>query len=406
MAATDLDHARALDAMDPLGAFRERFVVDDPDLVYLDGNSLGRLPRATLERLTDVVRREWGGELIRGWDHWLDLPLRVGDRLGTALLGARPGEVVIGDSTTVSLYMLAAAALDGRSGRRTIVAARDEFPTDRYVLEGLAADRGLAIRWLEPDSVEGPAPGDVGAAVDEDVALVLLSLVHYRSAAIADIEAITDLAHRAGALVLWDLSHAVGSVPIDLEAAGADLAVGCTYKYLDSGPGGPAFRYVRRSHHGVLRNPIRGWFAQTDQFAMDRSFDPAPGIRGWLTGTPDVLSILGVESGVELVAEAGMAAIRAKSVALTEYAITLHDAWLAPRGCTLGSPRDPARRGGHLSIRHAEAERLCRDLIAGGVVPDFRGPDAIRIGLSPLSTSFEEVWCGLDRLRGLLAIQP
>jgi kynureninase len=403
MAATDRDHARALDDTDPLADIRRRFVVDDPELVYLDGNSLGRLPAITVERVAAAVRTEWGGELIRAWDHWLDLPLRIGERIGAALVGARPGEIVVSDSTTVNLYKLASAALDARAGRGTIVIPRDDFPTDRYVIEGLARARGLTIRWLRPDDVTGPTSDDVAVALDDDVALVVLSHVHYRSAAIAEMEAITALAHAAGALILWDLSHTIGSVPVDLERAGADLAVGCTYKYLDGGPGGPAWLYVRTAHQGTLRNPIQGWFAQRDQFAMGPTFEPTSGIRAWLTGTPAVLALAAVETGVDLVAEVGMTAIRAKGIALTEYAIALHDAWLAPLGCTLGSPRAAARRGAHVSIRHPDAERLCRTLIADGVIPDFRAPDSIRVGVSPLSTSFEDVWRGLDRLRGLLS---
>jgi kynureninase len=398
--------AEALDARDPLVAFRDRFAIDDPELVYLDGNSLGRLPRATVERLSDVVHREWGGELIRGWRRWMDLPGRIGDRLGVELLGARAGEVVLSDSTTVNFYKLAAAALDARPGRRTIVTDRDNFPTDRYVLEGLAAARGSSIRWLEADPVEGPTPAEIAAALDETVALVALTHVNYRSAAIADMLAITRLAHDAGALALWDLCHSVGIVPVDLEAAGADLAVGCTYKYLNGGPGAPAFLYVREALQATLRGPIWGWFGRRDQFAMGQGYEPAAGIGGWLAGTPAVLSLAAVEEGVALVAEAGMDRIRAKAVALTEYALELHDAWLAPLGCRAGSPRDPARRGGHVAIRHADAEALCAQLVEGGTIPDFRAPDTIRLGMSPLTTSFRDVYRGLDRLRALLGGGP
>jgi kynureninase len=403
MIVLDPAHAASLDAADPLAAFGDRFVVDDPGLIYLDGNSLGRLPRVTAERLERLAREEWGGELVRGWDHWLTLPTRVGDALAGPILGARPGEVVVSDSTTVNLYKLALAALEARPGRRAIVTDRDNFPTDRYVLEGLAAARGLEIRWLAANPVDGPGVADVAGVLDADVALVTLSHVNYRSAAIADMAAITRLARDAGALTLWDVSHSAGSVPVELEAAGADLAVGCTYKYLNAGPGAPAFLYVRSALQGEVRNPIQGWFGQRDQFAMGQGYDPAPGIASWLTGTPTILALAAVEVGAALVAEAGIDAIRAKGVALTEYAIALHDAWLAPLGFSLGSPRDPARRGAHVAVRHPDARHLSTALIAGGVVPDFREPDSIRLGLSPLTTSFSHVRTGIDRLRELAA---
>jgi kynureninase len=394
---TDAAHAERLDALDPLASLREAFVVRDPRLVYLDGNSLGRLPRATVERLSDVVSQEWGDRLVRGWDHWLDAPTRVGDRIA-GVIGARAGEVVVSDSTTVNFYKLAAAALAARPGRRVVVTDRDNFPTNRYVLEGLARDRDLEIRWLDADPVDGPGTGDLAAVLDPSVALVTFSLVNYRSAALADLATLSGMAHEAGALVLWDLSHAAGAVPVELEAGDADLAVGCTYKYLNAGPGAPAYLYVRDRLQGELRSPIQGWFAQRDQFAMGHGFEPVSGIGAWLAGTPGILGLVGVEEGVRLVAEAGMDAIRAKSVALTELAVALHDAWLAPLGFELGTPRDPARRGSHVAVRHRDARRLCARLIAAGVVPDFRAPDSIRLGLSPLTTSFVEVRRGIERL--------
>jgi kynureninase len=384
-----------------LALFRDRFVVRDPSLVYLDGNSLGRLPRGTAERLAAVTADEWGAELIRGWDHWLTLPLEVGDALGTSLLGANPGEVAISDSTTVNFYKLTLAALDARPARRAIVTDRDNFPTDRYVLEGIAASRGLEIRWLECDPIDGPNSNDVASVLDEDVALVTLSHVNYRSAAIAGVDAITRLAHEAGALVLWDLSHSVASVPVALERWNVDLAVGCTYKYVNAGPGAPAFLYVRRALQEQLRNPIQGWFGQRDQFAMAQGYDPAPGITAWLTGTPTILAVAAVEEGVRLAAEAGIERIRAKGIALTEYAIELHDAWLAPLGFTLGSPRDSSRRGAHVAVRRADAKQLCAALMRDGVVTDFREPDSIRLGLSPLTTSFADVRRGIHRLTEL-----
>ena len=400
-AAIDPARAAALDATDPLAGFRDRFVARDPELIYLDGNSLGPLPRATAERLARVVADEWGGELVRAWDHWLELPGQVGDALARDILGARPGEVIVSDSTTVNLYKLAAAALDAQPGRRTILADRNDFPTDRYVLEGLAQARGLELRWLDADPVEGPQPSDVASALDEGVALLVLSLVNYRSAALADLPAITALAHDAGALALWDLSHAAGSVPVGLESGGADLAVGCTYKYLDAGPGAPAFLYVREELQATLRNPIQGWFGQRDQFAMSQGYEPVAGVGSWLTGTPAILGLVAVEEGVRLVAEAGIEAIRAKGIALTSYAVELLDARLAPLGFSLGSPRDPRRRGAHIAVRHARAKELCAALMREGVVTDYRAPDSIRLGLSPLSTGFADVWTTIDRLARL-----
>lgn len=403
MTLTDaaLTRAQDLDTADPLAGFRARFVARDPGLVYLDGNSLGPLPRVTADRLARVVRDEWGAELVRAWDHWLELPARVGDALARDILGARPGEVTVSDSTTVNLFKLAAAALDARPGRRTIVADQHDFPTDRYVLEGLAKARGLELRWLAADPVEGPQPADVSSALDEGVALLVLSLVNYRSAAVADLPAITALAHDAGALALWDLSHAAGSVPVALQAADVDLAVGCTYKYLDAGPGAPAFLYVRSELQATLRNPIQGWFGQRDQFVMGQGYQPVPGIGAWLTGTPAILGLVAVEEGVRLVAEAGIEAIRAKGMALTSYAVELLDARLVPLGFSLGSPRDPRRRGAHIAVRHVRAEELCAALLTEGVVTDYRAPDSLRLGLSPLSTSFGDVWTAIDRLARL-----
>ncbi len=401
-ARLDLDPA-ALDAADPLASFRDRFAPAEPGLIYLDGNSLGRPTKAAIERV-GVVAQAWSTRLIRGWEEgWLELPLRVGDLLGAGVLGARPGEVLVTDSTTVNIYRLACAALDARPGRRAVLIERSEFPTDRYVLEGLARERDLEIRWLEGDPIEGLAASNVEAALDDRTALVILSAVNYRSSAVADIRAITDAARSAGAFVLWDLSHAAGSVSVDLTANGVDLAVGCSYKYLNGGPGAPAFLFVRRELQGELRPPIQGWMAQTDQFEMGPAFRRREGIDGWQVGTPGILGLTAAEAGIALVAEAGIEAIRAKGIALTEFAVELLDAWLAPLGCSLGSPRDAARRGGHIAIRHADARRLTSALEARQVITDFRAPDSVRVGLSPLTTSFEDVHAGLAALRDLLA---
>jgi kynureninase len=391
-AVTSRHEAEGLDRDDPLARFREAFVIEDPELVYADGNSLGRLPKGTIERLQALLG-DWGSRLVSAWPDWIDLPVDVGDRLAAAALGSSPGQVVVSDSTTVNLYKLAAAALRRREG--VLVTDAANFPTDRYVLEGL----GELVQF-ESDGVEGPTPEDVRSACEgRPVSLVCLSHVAYRSGALADLVEITRAAHDAGALMLWDVSHSAGAVPIELDAAGADLAVGCTYKYLNAGPGAPAFLYVRRELQQELLSPIWGWFAQRDQFEMGPAYDPVPGIGRFLAGTPPILDLTAVDTGVGLVAEAGIEALREKSVALTELFVRLHDERLVPHGFELGSPRDPTRRGGHVSVRHPEAWRLCRALIERArVVPDFRRPDSIRFGFPPLYTRFVEVWDAVDRL--------
>jgi kynureninase len=394
------ERAENLDGSDPLAAFRERFVIDDPETIYLDGNSLGRLPVATRDWLGALVD-QWGSRLVGGWHDWIDLPERVGDELARVALGARPGEVIVCDSTTVNLFKLASAALDLAEGARAIVTDAHNFPTDRYVLEGIARRRGLELRLFEPDPVDGPQLEDVARACEGgDVGLLCLSQVGYRSGALADVEAIT---RGAGVRVLWDLSHSVGVVPIELTEWGVELAVGCTYKYLNGGPGAPAFLYVRGELQEDLRTPIQGWFGQREQFAMERSYDPEPGIRRFLAGTPPILELTAVRVGVELVAAAGIAPLRKKAVALTELIVELHDEWLAPLGFELASPRDPERRGAHVALRHDEAWPISRAMIERArVIPDFRGPDSIRLGVPPLYTRVVDVWDAVDRVRGLV----
>jgi kynureninase len=391
-------HAERLDAADPLARFRERFVFDDPDTIYLDGNSLGRLPRATRERLRAVVD-QWGSELVSAWHEWIDMPERAGDLLAAEVLGARPGEVIVTDSTTVNLYKLASAVVATRVG--DIVTDTGNFPTDRYVLDGVARSRGRSLRLFEADPLLGPRPEDVErACAGRETALVSLSHVAYRSGALADMEAI---AAAAPAPVLWDLSHSAGAVPIALTERGIELAVGCTYKYLNAGPGAPAFLYVRSDLQERLRTPIQGWFGQREQFEMDRAYDPEPGVRGFLAGTPPILALAAVEEGARLIGEAGMAALSEKTRALTELVVELHDDRLAALGFELASPRDPALRGGHVSIAHPEAWPVCRALIERArVIPDFRGPDSIRLGLPPLYTRFVDVHDAVERLRGLV----
>ncbi len=404
-AVTDRAAAERLDREDPLARLRDEFVIDDPDLIYLDGNSLGRLPKRSVERLRTVVSEEWGRGLIRSWnEHWMDLPARAGDRIGEHLVGAAPGQVIVSDSTSVNLHKLAAAALDARPGRDVIVSDRNNFPSDRYVLEGLASARGLELRLVEFDELLGPTAEDVADAIDQRTALLSLSHVDYRSGALADMAAINQVARRAGALTLWDLCHAVGAVPVELDASAADLAVGCTYKYLNAGPGAPAFLYVRREHQASLRQPIWGWYGQRDQFAMAQGYDPPEDVSRFLVGTPFIPGVALVDEGAALLGEAGIDRLRAKGVALTELVIELHDRWLAPLGFTLASPRDPAVRGSHVSLAHQDGYRICQALISkANVIPDFRPPDRIRLGPAPASTRFVDVWDAMERLRGVVA---
>jgi kynureninase len=371
-------------------------VITDPDTVYLDGNSLGRLPVATRERLRLAVEVEWAEDLIRGWERWIELGRQVGDILAE-LVGARPGEVVLSDSTSVNLYKLGHAALAARPGRRVIVTDDDNFPTDRYVLAGLGE-----IRLVHTDLDNGVTRADVEAALDDDVALVSLSHVAYRSGAVADVAGITGAAHRAGALTLWDLCHSAGAIPVGLTEADVDLAVGCTYKHLNAGPGAPAFLYVREDLQPVLRQPIQGWFGQTDQFGMGSDYQPVDTIERFLVGTPPVLGGYAALEGARLSAEAGIEAIARKGRALGAYLIGLFDEWLAPLGFRLASPRDDTRRGAHVTLYHPDAWRICQALKAERVIPDFRMPDRLRLGLAPLYTRFADVYVAMARLRDLV----
>ncbi len=395
-------YAEDLDAADPLAGFRDRFVREDPSLIYLDGNSLGPLPRATQARIAEVVSQEWGAGLVRSWHRWIGLPAQVGDLLGEHLVGAAPGQVAVCDSTTVNLYKLAWAALGARPGRSVIVTDDDNFPTDRYVLQGIAAQRGGELRMIGTDMDQGLAEDVLRRAVDERTALVSLSHVAYRSGALADMAKITGIVHEAGALALWDLCHSAGAVPVELDASGADLAVGCTYKYLNAGPGAPAFLYVRRELQQALRQPVWGWFGQRDQFDMGPAYQPAPGISQFLTGTPQIVGTVAVQEGVGLLGEAGIGRLRAKAVALTGYLINLADAWLAPHGVTVASPRQDERRGAHVTLAHPEAWRISQALIADGVIGDYRTPDRLRLGPAPAFSRFTDVWDALDILRRIM----
>jgi kynureninase len=379
--------AVALDASDPLAAYRSEFVIPDPSLVYLDGNSLGRTPRRTVARVAALVGEQWPARLIGGWEEWLTLPSRVGDALAP-LIGARSGEVVVHDSTSVNLFQLVHAAAALRPDRRVLAVADDEFPSDRYVAGGAARALGLDVRPLRD-----------GVRLD-DVAVIVRSLVDYRTAAVADLAGFTAAAHAAGALVIWDLCHAAGAIELDLHAAGVQLAVGCTYKFLNGGPGAPGFAFVDHALHAELRQPIHGWFSHRNQFEMDTPYAPHDDARRLLIGTPPVLSLAGAEEGIALAAHAGMSAIAAKTAALTAFGLALCD----EAGLASPTPREAARRGGHVAVVHPAARELVPRLAAEAhVVADFRPPDIVRLGCSALTTRFTDVYDGIDALMNLTA---
>ncbi|WP_306896759.1 kynureninase [Agromyces albus] len=396
-----------MDRADGLAHYRKRFVGAAGDVVYFDGNSLGRPPLSAIERVERFLRDDWGGRLIRGWDEaWMQLPYEIGDRIGRAVIDAKAGQTVIGDSTTVLLYKLARAAVDAQlardPGRNEIVVDTDNFPTDRYVLDGIAKERGVRLRWIDVDTSGGVTPEQLANAVGPATALVVLSHVAYRSAYLADARELTRIAHDAGALILWDLCHSAGSVPVQADLWGFDLAVGCTYKYLNGGPGSPAFAYVRDDLQAAIRQPIQGWMGASDVFAMGPEYAPAPGIRRFVSGTPPIVGMLAMEETLTMIEEAGMRAIRAKSVALTSFAIAVADEWLGPLGVTLASPLDAEQRGSHVTLQHPAMREVTARLWQRDVIPDYRDPGGLRIGLSPLSTSFEEVHRGLAATRDTL----
>jgi kynureninase len=403
---TDLaGRTAALDATDPLVHFRDQFIgSDDPEIIaYLDGNSLGRPLRATRDRISGFVDEVWARRLIRAWDEgWMDDPIRIGNDIGRVALGAAPGQTVVGDSTSVMLYKWIRAGLARQPGRDEIIADVGNFPTDRFVLEGIAAERGLRLRWLEADRSGGVTVEQVAQVIGSHTALIVLSDVAYRSGYLADVPAVTTLAHDHGALVLWDVCHSVGVIPRRLDEWRVDLAVGCTYKYLNGGPGSPAFGYVRAELQDRLRQPIQGWMGSAEPFAMADHYTPSHGIRGFLSGTPSILGMLAMQDMLALIEQAGLEVIRAKSVALTEFALEVSDQLLEPLGVQIGSPRDAARRGSHVTLEHPNFGIAVGRLWERGVIPDFRPPDGLRIGLSPLSTSFSEVYRGLAIVREML----
>jgi kynureninase len=388
-----LAEARTLDAADPIAGYRKLFALP-PGVVYLDGNSLGALPLGTASRLGEVVRKEWGEGLVRSWNdaNWIGLPRKLGGMIAP-LIGARAEEVIACDSTSVNLFKLIAAALQMRPGRKVVLSEPGNFPTDLYMIAGLE-EQGLAEKRLA-------ARDELEAALGEDVALLLLTHVHYKTGAMHGMARLTRAAHAVGALVLWDLSHSVGAVPVDLNACEADLAVGCGYKYLNGGPGASAFAYVAQRHHDAIAQPLTGWMGHAAPFAFTDDYTPAAGIDRLLAGTPPVLGLAALEEGVRLIADAGIERLVAKSRALSEF-LRGAIAQAAP-DLTCISPADPTERGSQLSFRHPESYALCQALIARGVIGDFREPGILRLGLAPIYLRFEDCWHAAQALGEVLA---
>jgi len=408
MKVTDREYALELDKNDPLAHFKSQFVISDPTMCYLDGNSLGRLPKATVTAINDFMTKEWGPEVVTGWSHWVDEAQPTGDLLGEAALGAAAGQVLVCDTTSVNFYQLCLAAIQARPGRKTIITDAANFPTDRYILDGIAQQFGLnlvminnedpAIAQHERITTEVLAP-----YLNDDVALVTLEIIQYRSGARTDLKSITDQVRAVGALVVWDASHAVGAIELNLDANGVDLCVGCTYKYGNSGPGAPAWLYVSKRVQSELQVPIQGWFAQDAQFEMGPIFERSQTIRGFQIASPSLMGIRCVQTAFSMIKEAGIDAIAHKAAVGTAMMIELYDAWLAPLGIELNTSRDAKERGGHISLVHPDAAQICVALrTISNVIPDYRTPNSIRLAISPLPTSYVEIWDGLERMRDLV----
>jgi kynureninase len=409
MKVTDREYALELDKNDPLAHFKSQFVISDPTMCYLDGNSLGRLPKATVTAINDFMTKEWGPEVVTGWSHWVDEAQPTGDLLGEAALGAAAGQVLVCDTTSVNFYQLCLAAIQARPGRKTIITDAANFPTDRYILDGIAQQFGLNLVMIDN---EDPAIAQherittevLAPYLNDDVALVTLEVIQYRSGARTDLKSITDQVRAVGALVVWDASHAVGAIELNLDANGVDLCVGCTYKYGNSGPGAPAWLYVSKRVQSELQVPIQGWFAQDAQFEMGPIFERSQTIRGFQIASPSLMGIRCVQTAFSMIKEAGIDAIAHKAAVGTAMMIELYDAWLAPLGIELNTSRDAKERGGHISLVHPDAAQICLAMrTISNVIPDYRTPNSIRLAISPLPTSYVEIWDGLDRMRDLVA---
>jgi kynureninase len=409
MKVTERDYALALDAKDPLAKYKDQFVVTDPTLCYLDGNSLGRLPKKTIDVVNNYLHNEWAPKVVEGWADWIDEAESTGDLIGRAALGAAKGQVLACDTTSVNFYQLVGAALAARPGRKTIIIDKANFPTDRYILQGYAERFGLNL--IEIDNEAGSdfpheqiTPELLRPYMSEDVAFITFEVIQYRSGARNDIKALTELAREYGALAIWDASHAVGAIDMQLDKSGVDLVVGCTYKYGNSGAGSPAWMYISKRVQAELKAPIQGWFAQRNQFAMGPNFEKNDGMRGFQIASPSLIGLRCIQSAFGMIEEATIAAINEKCAVGTQMMIELFDAWLAPLGFTMNTSRIAAERGGHISLVHPDAKQIAiamREFT--NVIPDYREPNSIRVAISPLPTSYVEVWDGFERLRNLVA---
>ncbi|MFM1788818.1 MAG: hypothetical protein RLZZ12_167 [Actinomycetota bacterium] len=401
--------ALALDQQDPLREFKKRFVITDPDTCYLDGNSLGRLPHETVKAINDFLHDEWGREVVVGWGHWIDEARNTGNLIGRSALGAAPGQVLACDTTSVNIYQLASAAIRAHPGRKTIITDAANFPTDRYILQGLAESHGLQLVTInnEDSSIsenELITPALLEKYLTDDVALVSLQVIQYRSGARQDVKALTELIHKYGAFVLWDAAHAIGSIKLELDKDEVDLAVGCTYKYGNSGPGAPAWLYVNKKIQDELQVAIQGWFAQRDQFAMGPKFEKDESIRGFQIASPSIIGLRCINTAFAMIEEAGIEQIEKKCAAGTSMMVSLFKSWLEPLGFSLATPASPDRRGGHITIAHPEAERISIALRKyANTVADYRTPNSIRLAISPLATSYLEVFDGFARIRDLVS---
>ena len=413
---TERSYAEALDAGDPLAKYKSQFQISDPELCYLDGNSLGRLPLAAISGVNDFLTNEWGRELVDGWAHWIDESQAAGNLLGRSVLGAAEGQTLVQDTTSVNFYQMCLAAIKARPGRKTVIIDAANFPTDRYILAGIAKDFGLNLVTLNNDGSGGPgsveiesdceliSPEALAPHLNDDVALVTLQAIHYRSGSRPDIKGITDLVRSHGGLVVWDASHAAGAIDLRFDEWGVDLAIGCTYKYGNSGPGSPAWLYVAKRMQAEVMPTIQGWFANDKQFEMGPFFEVAEGIRRFQIASPSIIGIRVMQAAYAMIEEAGMAAISAKAAAGSQLILELFDAWLAPLGFTLLTPREANRRGGHITVGHPDAKKIAAGMRKfANVVPDYRTPDSIRLAMAPLPTSYVEIWDGMARMRDLVA---
>ena len=408
MSVTDRSYALELDANDPLRHFRDQFINTKPDMCYLDGNSLGRLPKKTIEAINNFMINEWGENVVEGWSEWIDQAQKTGNLIGRATLGAAAGQVLACDTTSVNFYQLCGAALAARPGRKTIIVDAANFPTDRYILQGLAKQHGLKLITIDNESTgsaehERITPEILEPYLSEDVAFVTFEVIQYRSGARTDIKAITDLARKYGALTIWDASHAAGAIEMNFDKNGVDLAVGCTYKYGNSGPGAPAWLYVSHRIQKELQVPIQGWFAQADQFEMGPVFEKSEDIRGFQIASPSIMGLRCIDTAFGMIEEAGIDLIAQKCATGTQMMIELYDAWLKDLGFTLNTSRKALERGGHISLINPDAKKIAVGLrVISNVIPDYRAPNSIRLAIAPLPTSYVEVWDGFNRLRELV----